>query len=86
MRKLLAGWTRLQRVVTVVGRRRARAAYAALVRYQKARADRYVLERLDLHTLRDIGLESWNSELAERAVERRRRERVRLAAAHIGLY
>jgi uncharacterized protein YjiS (DUF1127 family) len=86
MRKLLAWWTREQRTVTVVARRRARLALVALAKYQKARADRYVLERLDLHTLRDIGLESWNSELAERAVERRRRERVRLAAAHIGLY
>jgi uncharacterized protein YjiS (DUF1127 family) len=60
--------------------------FAAFTRAQRARADRYVLEHLDTHTLRDIGLESWNPELAERVAQRRRRQQIRLAAAHIGLY
>jgi hypothetical protein len=86
MNKLVTGWMRMQRVLAVLGRRRARLIYARMVRLQKARADRFILERLDGHTLRDIGFESWNSELAERVTERRRREQVRLVAAHIGLY
>jgi len=83
MRKLLA---RSYRFAMIMGRRRARQAFAAYMKAQKARADLYVLERLDRHSLRDIGLESWNSELAERVAERRRHERVRHAAAHIGCY
>jgi len=77
---------KLIRVISVLGRRRVRVIYARMVRLQKERAARYVLERLDTHTLRDIGLEAWNSELAQRATERRRREQLRLVASHIGLY
>jgi len=77
---------KLFRMISVLGRRRARVIYARMVQLQKERANRYVLERLDAHTLRDIGLEAWNSELAERAADRRRRAQVRLVAAHIGLY
>ena len=77
---------KLIRKIQVLGRRRARLILARVMRLQKERADRYVLERLDTHTLRDIGLEAWNSELAQHVADRRRREQNRLTATHIGAY
>jgi hypothetical protein len=55
-------------------------------RVQQERADREALMRLDTYALKDIGLESWNSALAERLVARRQRQALRLAAARIGAY
>jgi uncharacterized protein YjiS (DUF1127 family) len=55
-------------------------------RSQEERANREALSRLDTHALKDIGLESWNSELAERVHARRQRQVLRLAAARIGAY
>ena len=54
------------------------------LRARQARADREVLARLDARALRDIGLESWNGELAERLDAHRQRRILRLAASRIG--
>jgi hypothetical protein len=40
----------------------------------------------DTRTLRDIGLESWNSELAQRVHAQRQLAALRHAAAQIGAY
>ena len=66
--------------------RRLRQLYEAFKRAQQARADREVLARLDLRSLRDIGLDSWNAELAERVERRRQHDLLRLAASRIGVY
>ena len=50
------------------------------------RNDREDLSRLDAHTLKDIGLESWNGELAERLHAQRQRQILRILAARIGTY
>ncbi|MEA3192602.1 MAG: hypothetical protein QOD26_935 [Betaproteobacteria bacterium] len=63
-----------------------RKLFSAIMRARQARADRAVLERLDGHTLRDIGLESWNSELAERLESRRQHRLLRRAATRIGMF
>jgi len=55
-------------------------------RAKQARADREILARLNSRTLRDIGLESWNAHLTERAEVQRQRHLLRLAAARIGAY
>ena len=55
-------------------------------RARQARADRESLARLDAHTLRDIGIESWNAQLVERLEARRQRRLQRLAALRIGVY
>ena len=60
--------------------------YEAIRRAQQARAEREILARLDAHSLRDIGLESWNAQLAERVDHRRQRRLLRLAAARLGTY
>jgi hypothetical protein len=57
-----------------------------LLAWWRRRADREALTRLDAHSLRDVGLESWNGLLAERLHARRQREVLRLAAARIGAY
>jgi hypothetical protein len=54
-------------------------------RSRQARIERDVLERLDARTLRDIGLPSWNAELAERLEAERQRRILRLAASRIGV-
>lgn len=63
-----------------------RQVYEALQRAQRARADREVLARLDLRTLRDIGLDSGNAHLAEREEVQRQRRLLRLAGARLGMY
>lgn len=63
-----------------------RKLFAMWMKAQQARADREVLARLDAHTLRDIGLESWNGQLAERVEAQRQRQVLRLAAGRIGAY
>lgn len=70
MRRLLAWWLRV---------------YRAFQLAQKARAEREVLARLDARALRDIGLQSWNAELADRAETERQRRLLRLAASRIGV-
>jgi len=60
--------------------------YEAIRRARQVRADRETLARLDAHTLRDIGLESWSSHLTERVDQQRQRLLLRLAAARIGNY
>jgi uncharacterized protein YjiS (DUF1127 family) len=60
--------------------------YRAIQCSQRARADREVLRRLDSRTLRDIGLQSWNAELASRFEAERQRRLLRIAAARIGVY
>lgn len=55
-------------------------------RSQEERANREALARLDAFALKDIGLESWNGELAERIHATRQRQVLRLAAARIGAY
>ena len=55
-------------------------------RAQQERADREALMRLDTYALKDIGLESWNNELAERVHSHRQRQVLRLAAMRIGAY
>lgn len=86
MRKLLAWWIRLHRMGAAIGLQRARQVYEALQRANQARADREILARLDSRTLRDIGLQSWNAELADRFEMERQRRLLRLAAARIGVY
>jgi len=63
-----------------------RKLLAGLQRLMEERANREALSRLDAHALKDIGLESWHSELAERVHARRQRQMLRLAAARIGAY
>jgi hypothetical protein len=60
--------------------------YQDFVEARRQRAAREVLLHLDAHTLKDIGVESWNGELAARAHAYRQRESLRLAAARIGAY
>ena len=55
-------------------------------RARQVRADQESLARLDAHTLRDIGIESWNAQLVERLEARRQRRLQRLAALRIGVY
>jgi uncharacterized protein YjiS (DUF1127 family) len=78
MGKMLAWWIRLQG--------KGAAIYEAIQHAQRARADREVLARLDSRSLRDIGLDSWNVHLAERAEAQRQLQLRRLAAARIGTY
>ena len=59
---------------------------AAFMRARQARADQAVLEQLDARTLRDVGLEAWNSVLAERLESHRQRHLLRLASAHFGMF
>jgi len=63
-----------------------RELYRAIQRSQQARADREVIARLDVRTLRDIGLESWNAQLAERAQRASERHLLRVAARRVGVY
>jgi uncharacterized protein YjiS (DUF1127 family) len=56
------------------------------VQARQRRAAREVLMHLDAHTLKDIGVESWNSELAAQVHARRQQHSLRLAAARIGAY
>ena len=72
MKELLVRWTR--------------QIYEAIRRVQQARADREVLARLDSRTLRDIGLDSWNTHFAERTEIQRQRRLQRLAAERLGTY
>ena len=58
----------------------------ALKHVLQARVDREVLARLDARTLRDIGIEAWNSELAQRTDRQRERSLMRLAASRFGAY
>ena len=60
--------------------------YAAIQRARQVRADRESLARLDAYTLRDIGIESWNAQLAERLEAQRQRRLLRLAALRVGVY
>jgi len=60
--------------------------YRGFVQARQRRAAREVLMHLDAHTLKDIGVESWNSELGERVHAHRQRQWLRLAAARIGAY
>lgn len=60
--------------------------YAAIQRARQARADRESLARLDGRTLRDIGLQSWNAELADRLEVERQRRILRIAASRMGTY
>ncbi len=85
MRRLLAWWIRMHRRGVAIGMERARRFYEALQRANQARADHEILARLDRHTLRDIGLDSWDPHLAAR-LEERRRLLVRMAAARIGSF
>ena len=85
MRKLFAWWIRLHRKGALAGLQRARGVYEAIQRAQKARAEREILARLDAHSLRDIGLQSWNAELADRVETERQRRLLRLAASRIGV-
>ena len=57
-----------------------------LLSWWQARIDRERLMRLDAHTLRDIGLESWHSELGQHADKHRERALMRLAAMRLGAY
>ena len=57
-----------------------------LLGWWQARIDRERLARLDAHTLRDIGLESWNSEIGRHADQNRERTLMRLAAMRFGAY
>ena len=86
MRKLLAWWIRLHRKGAAIGLQRARQVYEAFRRANQARVDREVLARLDARTLRDIGLQSWNAELAQRMDSQKQRHLLRQAAARIGVY
>jgi len=63
-----------------------RKIFEAIRRVQQARADREVLARLDVRTLRDIGLDSQNAYLAEREEVQRQRRLLCLAAEHLGIY
>jgi hypothetical protein len=58
-------------------------AWSAVMAAQQRRAQAHVLAHLDAHTLRDIGLESWNPELAQR-VERMRRQDTLVWRAGLG--
>ena len=60
--------------------------FKAIQRARRTRADREVLARLDARTLRDIGLQSWNAELAQRLDSQKQRHLLRQAAARIGVY
>jgi len=86
MRKLLAWWIRLHRIGAAIGLQRARQVYEAIQRANQARADQEILARLDAHTLRDLGIESWNAQLVERLEVERQRRLSRLAALRIGVY
>lgn len=57
-----------------------------LLNWWQARIDRERLARLDAHTLRDIGLEAWNSEIGQHADRYRERTLMRLAAMRFGAY
>ena len=57
-----------------------------LLAWWLGRNDHEDLSRLDTHTLKDIGLESWNGELAERLHAQRQRQILRILAARIGTY
>lgn len=83
MRRLAAWWIRMHRSGAASGLRRG---YEALQRVQQARADREVLARLDLRTLKDIGIEAADSELAAQVHALRHEVRVRLVAARIGAF
>ena len=63
-----------------------RKLWAWFRRSQEQRANREALSRLDALALKDIGLESWNGELAARLHATRQRQMLRLAAARIGAY
>jgi hypothetical protein len=86
MRKMLAWWISLHRKGAAFGAHCAREIYQAIQRAQQARAEREILARLDSRTLRDIGLDSWNTQLSERVDLRRQRDLLRLAASRIGAY
>ena len=60
--------------------------YQGFVQARQRRAAREALLHLDARTLKDIGVESWNSELAAQAHARRQQHSLRLAAARIGAY
>jgi hypothetical protein len=60
--------------------------YRGFIEARQRRAAREVLQHLDAHTLKDIGIESWNSELAGQAHAYRQRQWLRMAAARIGAY
>jgi len=60
--------------------------YRDFVQARERRAAREVLMHLDAHALKDIGIESWNSEIAQRAHAHQQRQWLRLAAARIGAY
>lgn len=60
--------------------------YEAFQRAQRARADSEILARLDARSLRDIGVDSWNTHLAERVEVRRQHRLLRLAASRVGIY
>ena len=60
--------------------------YQAFVQARQQRAAREVLLHLDAHALKDIGVESWNSDLAAQVHARRQQHSLRLAAARIGAY
>ncbi len=57
-----------------------------LLNWWQARIDRDRLARLDAHTLRDIGIEAWNSEIGQRIDAQRGRVLMRLAAMRFGAY
>ncbi|HXU42988.1 MAG TPA: DUF1127 domain-containing protein [Burkholderiales bacterium] len=86
MRNMLAWWIRLHRRGAAMALPRARQVYEAVKRAHQARADREILARLDSRTLRDIGIDSWNTHLAERVELQRQQRLLRLAAARIGMY
>ena len=60
--------------------------YEAIRRANQARANREVLARIGAHSLRDIGLQSWNADLANRLAAKRQQRLLRLAASRIGTY
>jgi hypothetical protein len=86
MRNLLARWIRLHRKGAAIGLQRARQVYEAIQRANQARIDREILKRLDARTLRDIGMQSWNAELAGRFEAERQRRLMRNAAYRMGTY
>lgn len=63
-----------------------RKLYEAFVRARRAHADRAVLQQLDARSLRDVGLEAWNSQLAEQLESHRQRQVLRLALSRIGMF
>jgi len=60
--------------------------YRGFVQARQRRAAREVLMHLDARTLKDIGIESWSSELAGEVHAHRQRQWLRIAAARIGAY